>query len=177
MKSINDFPAWSTPHMVEDAKEAKNHRVSSYLSALIKQAADRHVQLITLPLGMSRQMENKSRYIFGKGLIMWYAKWNLASIAPILSFSTRCSELDVVGEVFQAELSNLSVGEIVHSSIVESSLSSGSQIQNVLAGPTDSSDGEIHSLRSLAGVTLLKRVLHRSTRSDVPRYSRWNHAS
>ncbi|KAK8821336.1 hypothetical protein WA538_005962 [Blastocystis sp. DL] len=108
VKSINDFPAWSTPHMVEDAKEAKNHRVSSYLSALIKQAADRHVQLITLPLGMSRQVENKSRYIFGKGLIMWYAKWNLASIAPILSFSTRCSELDVVGEVFQAELSNLS---------------------------------------------------------------------
>ena len=93
--------------MVEDAKEAKNHRVSSYLSALIKQAADRHVQLITLPLGMSRQVENKSRYIFGKGL---------ASIAPILSFSTRCSELDIIGEVFRAELTNLSVGTIACSS-------------------------------------------------------------
>ena len=163
--------------MVEDAKEAKNHRVSSYLSVLINQAADRHIQLITLPLGMSRQVENKSRYIFGKGLIMWYAKWNLASIAPILSFSTRCSELDVVGEVFQAELSNLSVGWIARSFRVESSLSSGSQIQIVLAGPADSSNGKIHSIRSLADTPVIERVLHRSTRSDVPRHSCWDHAS
>ena len=149
--------------MVEDAKEAKNHRVSSYLSALIKQAADRHIQLITLPLGMSRQMENKSRYIFGKGLIMWYAKWNLASIAPILSFSTRCSELDTIGEVFQAELANLSVGTTARSFHIESSLSSGSQIQVLDDGPADSSDGEVHSLRPVASVSVLQRVLHRSS--------------
>ena len=167
MKSINDFPAWSTPHMVEDAKETKNHRVSSYLSALIKQAAERHVQLISLPLGMSRQVENKSRYIFGKGLIMWYVKWNLASIAPVLSFSTRCSELDTVGAVFQAELANLSVEPIVPH-FLEPSVSAGGQIQGVLAGPAHSADGEVHAVRPRSDVSSRERVLHRSSRSDVP---------
>ena len=54
--------------MVEEAKDAKNLRVHSYIATLVKQAADRNVNLITLPLGMTRQKENRTRYISGKGL-------------------------------------------------------------------------------------------------------------
>ena len=91
---------------MEEAKSPKSHRGPS---ALIKQAADRNVTLITLPLGMSRQKENRTRYIFGKGLIMWYTKWYLASISPVLSFSARCSELDDIGTTVMNEIAKLSV--------------------------------------------------------------------
>ena len=95
--------------MVEEAKDAKNLRVHSYMATLVKQAADRNVNLITLPLGMTRQKENRTRYISGKGLIMWYAKWNLASISPVLTFSTRCSELDSIGNTLVNKISEFSV--------------------------------------------------------------------
>lgn len=109
IKNITDFPGWNTPHLVEQAKDARNLRVHSYMATLIKQAADRNVNLITLPLGMTRQKENRSRYIFGKGIIMWYAKWNLSSISPVLTFSTKCSELNIVGETLMNEISGFSV--------------------------------------------------------------------
>ena len=109
IKNITDFPGWNIPHMVEEAKDSKNLRVHSYMATLVKQAAERNVNLITLPLGMSRQKENRTRYISGKGLIMWYAKWNLASISPVLTFSTRCSELETIGNTLINNLSGFSV--------------------------------------------------------------------
>ncbi|KAK8801299.1 hypothetical protein WA171_004445 [Blastocystis sp. BT1] len=184
-KNIIDFPAWSTPHLVEEAKNPKSQRVPSYLSALIKQASDRHVTLITLPLGMSRQKENRTRYIFGKGLIMWYTKWYLASISPVLSFSARCSELDDVGTTVVNEIAKLSshlyplVAKYKHTGIDgmillmekyspydESVSQSASQKEYYIVPPN-------HSFRDiLSGITLLEfPVFYVIFPSDLSKFS------
>lgn len=67
LKGINDFPSWGAPHLVEEAKEAKRRNVPNYLSTLIREAKARNVNLITLPMGMTRQKENKTRYLVRKG--------------------------------------------------------------------------------------------------------------
>lgn len=112
IKGINDFPAWNIPHMVEDVQEQKHTKIksyNSYMKGLVTQAEERKTSLIVLPLGMSRQKENKTRYYHSKGIIMWHMKWILSSIRPPLSFTSRCSELDKVGDVLMKELLNLSV--------------------------------------------------------------------
>ena len=86
--------------MVEEAVSSKRRDVPTYLQTLLKQAELRKVHLISLPLGMSRQKENQTRYIFSKGLIMWYAKWVLSSSSPALTFTTKSSELSTIGETF-----------------------------------------------------------------------------
>lgn len=68
LKGINDFPSWGAPHLVEEAKEAKRRNVPNYLSTLIREAKARNVNLITLPMGMTRQKENKTRYLVRKGV-------------------------------------------------------------------------------------------------------------
>ena len=95
--------------MVEEAVSSKRRDVPTYLQTLLKQAELRKVHLISLPLGMSRQKENQTRYIFSKGLIMWYAKWVLSSSSPALSFTTKSSELSTISETFFSKLSTLSV--------------------------------------------------------------------
>ena len=95
--------------MVEEAVSSKRRDVPTYLQTLLKQAELRKVHLISLPLGMSRQKENQTRYIFSKGLIMWYAKWVLSSSSPALTFTTRSSELSTIGDTFFSKLSMLSV--------------------------------------------------------------------
>ena len=95
--------------MVEEAVSNKRRDVPTYLQTLIKQAELRKVHLISLPLGMSRQKENQTRYIFSKGLIMWFAKWILSSSSPSLTFTTKSSELSTIGDTFFTKLTNLSV--------------------------------------------------------------------
>ena len=101
--------------MVEDIQDQKPSKIksyNSYMKTLVTQAEQRKTTLIVLPLGMTRQKENKTRYYFNKGLIMWHVKWILASTTPNLSFTSRCSELDLVGEALMNELSNLSVNAL-----------------------------------------------------------------
>ncbi len=109
LKGINDFPSWGAPHLVEEAKEAKRRNVPNYLSTLIREAKARNVNLITLPMGMTRQKENKTRYLYGKGYIMWFAKWILSSVNPPLSLTTKSNETDLVGETFLTSLTGVSV--------------------------------------------------------------------
>ena len=109
LKGINDFPSWGAPHLVEEAKEAKRRNIPNYLSTLIREAKARNVNLITLPMGMTRQKENKTRYLYGKGYIMWFAKWILSSVNPPLSLTTRSNETDLVGETFRSSLMGVSV--------------------------------------------------------------------
>ena len=121
--------------MVEDIQEQKDVKVksyNSYMKTLVCQAEERKTKLIVLPLGMSRQKENKTRYIYNKGIIMWFSKWILSSVSPPLSFTCRCSELDIIGDVLLNELSKLSVflhsGSISLFILVETPLSSNSQV-------------------------------------------------
>ena len=109
LKEMNDFPSWGAFHPVEEAKETKRRHIPGYLSTLLREAKSRNVNLVTLPLGMTKQKENKTRYIYSKGYIVWYAKWILASVNPPLSLTTKCSELDKIGETFLASLANVSV--------------------------------------------------------------------
>lgn len=98
--------------MVEDIQEQKHTKIksyNSYMKTLVNQAESRKTSLIVLPLGMTRQKENKSRYYHSKGLIMWHVKWILSSITPTLSFTSRCSELTNVGDALINELTQLSV--------------------------------------------------------------------
>ena len=109
IKGINDFPAWNSPHLVDEATLTKKRDVPNYLQTLIKQAEQRKVHLISLPLGMSRQKENQTRYLFSKGIIMWYSKWVLSGSSPALTFTTKASELSTVGETFMTKLNSESV--------------------------------------------------------------------
>ena len=112
LKGINDFPAWNIPHMVEDVQDQKPSKIkayNSYMKNLVNQAEIRKVHLIVLPLGMSRQKENNTRYNHNKDIIMWHIKWILSSITPSLSFTSKASELDTVGEIFMRDLMNCSV--------------------------------------------------------------------
>lgn len=109
IKGINDFPAWNSPHMVDEATLTKKRDVPNYLQTLIKQAEQRKVHLISLPLGMSRQKENQTRYLFNKGIIMWYSKWILSGSSPALTFTTKASELSTIGETFMTKLNSESV--------------------------------------------------------------------
>ena len=76
---------------------------------LVNQAEIRKVHLIVLPLGMSRQKENNTRYNHNKDIIMWHIKWILSSITASLSFTSKASELDTVGDIFIRDLMNCSV--------------------------------------------------------------------
>ena len=58
---------------------------------------------------MTRQKENKTRYLYGKGYIMWFAKWILSSVNPPLSLTTKNNETDLVGETFRNSLMGVSV--------------------------------------------------------------------
>ena len=95
--------------MVDEATLTKKRDVPNYLQTLIKQAEQRKVRLISLPLGMSRQKENQTRYLFSKGIIMWYSKWVLSGSSPALTFTTKASELSTVGETFMTKLNSESV--------------------------------------------------------------------
>ena len=44
-----------------------------------------------------------------KDIIMWHIKWILSSITPSLSFTSKASELDTVGDIFIRDLMNCSV--------------------------------------------------------------------
>lgn len=106
--------------MVEDVQEEKAAKVksyNSYMKSLVAQAELRKTTLLILPMGMTRQKENRSRYNHSKGLILWHTKWILSSISPALSFTSRVSELDNVGEILIQELMNLSVVDFPSSNL------------------------------------------------------------
>ena len=158
--------------MVEEAASSKRRDVPTYLQTLIKQAEQRKVHFISLPMGMSRQKENQTRYIFSKGLIMWYAKWVLSSSSPALTFTTKASELSPVGETFFSKLSTLSVASIVPSSRAVPPLSPHSEIQGGGPGGTRDSPREVRSLLGIGRQRRSQRVLRGAQREIVPRRPR-----
>ena len=173
-KNISDFPGWNIPHMVETALETKKRDIPSYLSSLVRQAEQRKTHLIVLPQGMTRQKENKTRYIFNKGIIMWYCKWILSSSIPALSFTSKTSELENVGQVFMLELSKLSVRILWRSLWLEPSLSFIGQVQGSRFRRIGDFDWEVCSLHRRSSRLANQAVLHCSTRSLLPGYFCWD---
>ncbi|KAK8815420.1 hypothetical protein WA158_003632 [Blastocystis sp. Blastoise] len=87
-------------------KRSEQQNLPKCLSSLIHQAKLRKTTIRLMPKGMTRQLKNKTKYMYRKGIIDWTIEYRFPHIIPVIEFCRQESELNTIRDSLDRALNN-----------------------------------------------------------------------